>query len=72
MTNTHMLLKHTSQKNLSHFRELHARFAFETQVWINLKSEKEATEWLNKMQQHNCVTYHVTRTKKNWSPSVTL
>ena len=40
-------------------------FAFETQVRINLKNEGEATEWLDKMQQHSHVTYRVTRTNKS-------
>ena len=38
-------------------------FAFETQVRINQKNQLEATEWLDKMQQHSHVTYRVTRTK---------
>ena len=31
---------------------------------INLKTESEAKEWLDKMQQHSHVTYRVTRTNK--------
>ncbi len=39
-------------------------FAFDSQVRINLRNEKEATEWLQNMQQHSLTTYRVTRTSK--------
>ena len=64
MTHTHNYIFEAYQsKELETFQGP-AGFAFETQVRINLKSEKEATEWLNKMQQHSYVTYRVTRTKE--------
>ena len=33
-------------------------------MWINLKNESKAKEWLHKMQQHSHATYRVTGTNK--------